>query len=86
MKLITKEWLDRALDDLEAIEELLKREHLTNVAAFHAQQAVEKTLKAVIEEVGIGLRKTHNLLRLDELIRPHYPIIQDMEMFGIVQY
>lgn len=58
MKPITKEWLDRALDDLNAIEELLKREHLTNVAA---QQAVEKTLKAVIEELGISLRKTHNL-------------------------
>jgi HEPN domain-containing protein len=80
MKRITQEWLDRAQDDLDAIEELLTREHLTNIVAFHAQQAVEKTLKAVIEELEIGLRKTHNLLRLDELIRPHYTLIQDMEM------
>lgn len=80
MKLITKEWLDRAKDDLDAIEELLKRKHLTNIVAFHAQQAVEKTLKAVIEELGIGLRKTHNLLRLDELIKSRYPIIHDLEM------
>ena len=80
MKLITKEWLDRAQDDLDASEELLKKEHLTNIVAFHAQQAVEKTLKAVIEELNIGLRKTHLLLRLDELIRPHYTIIQDMDM------
>ncbi len=41
---------------------------------------MEKTLKAVIEELGVGLRKTHNLLRLDEVIRPHYSIIQDMDM------
>jgi HEPN domain-containing protein len=41
MKAITQEWLDRALDDLNSIEQLLKTEHLTNVVAFHAQQAVE---------------------------------------------
>ena len=78
MKLITKEWLDRAKDDLDAIEELLKREHLTNIVAFHAEQAVEKTLKAVIEELGIGLRKTHNLLRLMEDAKTFYQFAQEI--------
>ncbi len=50
MKLITQEWLDRASEDLETIEQLHQQAHLTNVAAFHAQQSVKKTLKAVIEE------------------------------------
>ena len=53
MKPITQAWLDRALDDLDAIEQLLEKEHLTNVVSFHAQQAVEKSLKAVIEELKI---------------------------------
>lgn len=64
MKTLTQEWLDRAQDDLDSIAELIKREHLTNIVAFHAQQAVGKTLKALIEELGIGLRKTHNLLTM----------------------
>jgi HEPN domain-containing protein len=80
MKQITKAWLDRALDDLDSIEQLLKKEHLTNVVAFHAQQAVEKSLKAVIEELEIGFVRTHNLLRLHELVKPHYDVTQDTDM------
>jgi len=30
MKQITKAWLDSAKDDLDAIEQLLEKEHLTN--------------------------------------------------------
>lgn len=79
MKQITKAWLNRASEDLEACQQLLANEHLTNIVSFHAQQAVEKTLKAVIEELEIGFIKTHNLQRLYELIKPHYDIIQDMD-------
>lgn len=50
MKAITREWLDRAEDDLSAAELLLTRPVLTNMVAFHAQQTVEKILKAVLEE------------------------------------
>ena len=39
MKAITREWLDRASDDLAAARLLLSQEDLTNVVAFHAQQA-----------------------------------------------
>ena len=38
--------------------------HLTNIVAFHSQQAIEKSLKAVIEEFEIGVIKTHNLEKL----------------------
>ncbi|NKB23679.1 MAG: HEPN domain-containing protein [Kiritimatiellae bacterium] len=62
MKQITKEWLRKALEDLEAIDCLLREEHLTNVIAFHAEQAVEKCFKAVVEEFGLGLVKTHDLI------------------------
>ncbi|OQW92845.1 MAG: hypothetical protein BWK78_00300 [Thiotrichaceae bacterium IS1] len=79
MKLITQEWLNRALEDLETIEQLLHEGRLTNVVSFHAQQAVEKTLKAVIEELEIGFIRTHSLLRLYELVKPHYEVIPDRE-------
>lgn len=80
MKVITREWLSLAADDLAAAEVLLSRQELTNAVAFHAQQAVEKALKAAIEELELGLLKTHSLTRLYEVVRPHYPVISDLDM------
>lgn len=80
MKQITKAWLDSAKDDLDAIEQLLEKEHLTNVVSFHAQQAVEKSLKAVIEELEIGFVKIHNLAQLYEMVKPHFDVIRDIDM------
>ena len=61
MKLITKQWLSKANEDLEVAREIILKEYLTNMVAFHSQQAMEKTLKAVVEEFEIGFVKTHNL-------------------------
>ena len=80
MKKITLEWLSYAADDIAALDLLLCDEQLTNIAAFHAQQAVEKSLKALLEELDLGLVKTHSLVRLNALIRPHYTIIEDLDM------
>jgi len=44
MKAITREWLDRAGEDLKTAELLLTQPELTNMVAFHTQQTVEKTL------------------------------------------
>ena len=64
MKEITKEWLERAYDDIETVSEIIDNPRLTNVVALHSQQAIEKSLKAVIEEFEIGAIKTHNLEKL----------------------
>ncbi|WP_423224700.1 HEPN domain-containing protein [Candidatus Amarolinea aalborgensis] len=80
MKPITDEWLTRAAEDLSASQVLLFRPDLTNAVTFHAQQAVEKALKAVIEELDLGFVKTHSLTRLYELVRPHYAVIGDLDM------
>ena len=64
MKPITEEWLSKANEDLDVGREIIGKEHLTNMVAFHSQQAVEKTLKAVIEECDAPFLKTHNLQRL----------------------
>jgi HEPN domain-containing protein len=64
MKKITQAWLDAAADDLRAIDHLIGDEALTNVVAFHAQQCVEKSFKALIEESEIPVRKTHSLVQL----------------------
>jgi len=50
--------------NLDVALEIISKEHLTSMVAFHSQQAVEKTMKGIIEEFEIGFVKTHNLERL----------------------
>lgn len=73
MKPITKEWLNAANDDVIAMEVMLGREEITNMVAFHAQQAVEKSFKALIEEFDLGKIKTHQLENLYSKILPILP-------------
>jgi len=80
MKETTREWLIKAKDDPDVIDAIKDREHLTSMTAFHAQQAVEKCLKAVIEENEIAFVKTHNLEKLFELISDHITIQPGMEI------
>lgn len=71
MKPIKKEWLNRAKDDLCVIEEIIDNKNLTNMSAFHAQQAAKKILKAIIEEYEIDFVKTHELEFLLEKVRKY---------------
>lgn len=80
MKAITREWLDRAGDDLTAAELLLTRSDLTNMVAFHSQQTVEKTLKAILEESDIAPMRTHSLTRLYSLIEAYVSVPVDHDM------
>jgi len=72
MKQLIREWLNAAGDDLITIENLLDNPILTNIIAFHSQQAIEKSIKAIIEEFGIAFTKTHNLqtllIRIEQVI------------------
>jgi HEPN domain-containing protein len=55
--------------DREVFEILAPKTHLGAVAGFHAQQAVEKALKAVLDFKNISYPKTHNLLLLVDLLK-----------------
>ena len=57
MKQLTREWLNAAGDDLLTIENLQYNPILTNIIAFHSQQAIEKILKAIMEEYEISFIK-----------------------------
>ncbi len=61
-------WLAKAEEDLKTVEKLLDEESLTNIAAFHAQQCIEKCFKAVIESAGKAVPRIHDLVRLAELV------------------
>ncbi len=68
MKSVTKDWLNSAESDLAIIQLILHDETLTHQVAFHAQQAIEKCLKAVIEEFELSFVKTHSLRTLIGII------------------
>lgn len=80
MKKTTEEWLAKAAEDLLAAELLLSQWELTNIVAFHAQQTVEKAFKAAIEELELGLIRTHSLTRLYQLIESEFPVVDDPDM------
>jgi len=68
MKESTLNWLKFAQSDLETIKEIIHNEDLTHVTAFHSQQCIEKSFKAIIEEYQLSEHiRTHNLLTLYKL-------------------
>jgi HEPN domain-containing protein len=82
MRATTRDWLTFAQKDLVNCERILDDEFLTNIVAFHAQQAVEKGFKAIIEEFELGFIRTHDLIRLSEIVEPHIPFEFDENMLA----
>jgi len=66
---LVRQWIVRADEDLTACRILLGQAELVRQAvAFHAQQASEKYLKAVLTCYGVEFPKTHDLTALLDLI------------------
>lgn len=55
------DWLRRAQSDLALASIALPRDVLYNELCFHAQQAVEKSVKAVLVHCGTEFSKVHNI-------------------------
>jgi HEPN domain-containing protein len=56
-----KEWLKAAYSDLRSIEHIIDDLFLTHVVAFHSQQAIEKSFKAIMENASISVPRVHKL-------------------------
>lgn len=65
---VAGEWLARAKEDLAAVEKLIDDDNLTNIAAFHAQQCIEKCFKALVESSGNSVPRIHDLVRLSAIV------------------
>lgn len=63
---LTRSWLRKARSDMAAVEVLIGAGSF-DAACFHAQQAAEKSLKALLIHFGIAFPFTHNLSKLVEL-------------------
>jgi HEPN domain-containing protein len=76
MKAATREWVRCAEEDFEVATALLRRRTRTaaNSIGFHAQQCAEKYLKARMDEAGMSIPRTHDLMALVQLLLPVEPL------------
>lgn len=68
MKKRVKEWITYSKLDLDSALKLLENPELTQSAAFHCQQSIEKSFKAILEEKINKVPRTHDLVKLYGLI------------------
>ncbi len=74
MKPQTAEWIEKAEGDWRVAQRELGSENpVYDAVCFHAQQCAEKYLKAVLEEQGQDIPKTHDLVVLLNLL-PDRPL------------
>jgi HEPN domain-containing protein len=64
MKKEVDEWLKYAEHDITTVSLIISDPALTQIMAFHCQQAVEKCLKAYLLENSKPIIKTHDLIKL----------------------
>jgi len=76
MKASNREWVSKAEEDFEAAISLARprKKPLWAPVCFHAQQCVEKYLKARLNEASIMFHKTHDLEALLNQVLPVEPL------------
>jgi hypothetical protein len=71
MKRQTAKWVRKAEEDWSGARKLAdQKSPLRDLACFHSQQAAEKYLKALLQEAGAVVPKTHDLKDLLDLLLP----------------
>jgi HEPN domain-containing protein len=86
---VCKEWLLKADNDLANAAHTLKLgvSCPTDTVCFHAQQCVEKYLKAVLVLEGIDFPKTHDLEKLLSLVPAESrPDLSDEDQARLTEY
>ena len=75
MKPLTHEWVEKAEGDFAtALRELRARKSPNyDASCFHAQQYIDKYLKARLQEEDIAFGRTHNLSALLDILIPVEP-------------
>lgn len=70
MKPLTREWVQKAEGDFRTAQREYRAWKMPNYDAtcFHAQQCVEKYLKACLQEKEIPFTKTHDLVMLLDMV------------------
>ena len=80
MKPLTREWLKKAEADFATAQRELRVRRAPNPDAvcFHAQQGVEKYLKACLQEAAVAIPRTHDMAALLDLLLPRDPLLETL--------
>ena len=82
MKEIAKEWAKKAEEDYKTSKILLSAEEFSaSIVGFHAQQCVEKYLKAFLANNDVAPPRTHDLVRLNVICIGIAPDFEDINDF-----
>lgn len=78
MRPLTEEWVAKAEGDFATAGREFRARKTPNYDAvcFHAQQCVEKYLKAVLQEGDVEFGRTHNLSLLLDRVIPAHPFLE----------
>ncbi len=83
-------WITKAENDLKtAKDELATTNPATDTVCFHAQQTVEKYLKAFLVKKGKRFRKTHDIAELIEICREvdeEFSLLYEMKADKLTRY
>ena len=73
---VVRAWVDKAENDLKNAGHTLGMEGdcPTDTVCFHAQQCVEKYMKALLVSKGVDFPKTHDVSVLLGILSPHCPL------------
>ncbi len=81
MKKLTMEWIKKAEGDYLVAKREFKATHpVYEAVCFHAQQCIEKYMKAILQENNIEFEKTHDLGSLLEQCRNFVPELDKFEV------
>jgi HEPN domain-containing protein len=86
---VAGEWAEKADNDLRTAAHTLKivRNCPTDTVCFHAQQCVEKYLKALLTLAGVESPRTHRIDQLLELVPPRVrPMLTEDEQDRLTEY
>ena len=67
-KALALEWLKSSYCDIATLSKIADDDFITHITAFHAQQSVEKCLKAILEYNNAKVPSKHDLRMLNRLV------------------
>ena len=77
-------WLEKARSDVYAAESVLSGSGPYDTACFHAQQAVEKSLKAFLSFLEQPIPRTHDLDELQRLCAES-SLVPELQMLDLTE-
>lgn len=83
----TGRWIRFAREDLEIAQLIMAQSSVPRAACFHAQQAAERALKALLIARGRDFPKTHELFGLSRLLPEDFKVgVADEELVSLSKW